>query len=72
MWKHNDGNRPFMCSFCSKSFKTKAAVRKHETIHKTEKRHACTFCEKKFARADHLKSHLKSHLKQQSDKIFQS
>lgn len=61
MWKHNEGSRPFLCSFCSKSFPTKAAVRKHETIHKAEKKHACTLCEKKFARADHLKSHLRSH-----------
>ena len=61
MWRHNDGNRPFLCSFCSKSFPTKSAVRKHETIHKPEKKHSCNQCEKKFARADHLKSHLKSH-----------
>ena len=61
MWRHNGGNRPFLCSFCSKSFPTKSAVRKHETIHKSEKKHACSHCEKKFARADHLKSHLKSH-----------
>ena len=61
MWKHNEGNRPFLCSFCSKRFPTKSAVRKHETIHKSEKKHSCIHCEKKFARADHLKSHLKSH-----------
>lgn len=61
MWRHNEGNRPFLCSFCSKSFPTKSAVRKHETIHKSEKKHACSHCEKRFARADHLKSHLKSH-----------
>ena len=61
MWRHNDGNRPFLCSFCSKSFPTKSAVRKHETIHKSEKKHSCSHCDKKFARADHLKSHLKSH-----------
>jgi len=61
LWKHNEGNRPFLCSFCSKSFPTKAAVRKHETIHKAEKKHGCTLCEKKFARADHLKSHIRSH-----------
>ena len=61
MWRHNEGNRPFLCSFCSKSFPTKSAVRKHETIHKSEKKHACSYCEKRFARADHLKSHLKSH-----------
>ena len=63
LWKHSDGSRPFLCSFCSKSFPTTSAVRKHETIHKSEKKHFCNFCEKKFARADHLKSHLKSHKK---------
>ena len=63
LWKHSDGTRPFLCSFCSKSFPTTSAVRKHETIHKSEKKHFCSFCEKKFARADHLKSHLKSHKK---------
>ena len=66
MWKHNEGNRPFLCSFCSKSFPTKSAVRKHETIHKSDKKHFCNFCEKKFARADHLKSHLKSHNKDET------
>ena len=63
LWKHSDGTRPFLCSFCSKSFPTTSAVRKHETIHKSEKKHFCSFCEKKFARADHLKSHLRSHKK---------
>jgi len=61
LWKHNHGTRPFLCSFCSKSFPTKSAVKKHETIHKSEKKHFCNLCDKKFARADHLKSHLKSH-----------
>ena len=53
------------CSYCSKSFTTKGAVKKHETIHKVDKKHACTLCEKAFARADHLKSHMKSHQKQE-------
>lgn len=61
LWKHSEGSRPFLCTFCSKSFPTKSAVRKHETIHKSEKKHCCSYCNKKFARADHLKSHLKSH-----------
>ena len=60
-WKHQDGERPFMCSFCSKSFPTKGGVRKHETIHKQEKKYSCGFCEKKFARPDHLKSHKRTH-----------
>ena len=68
-WKHAEGLRPFLCSFCTKSFPTKAAVKKHETIHRpTERRHPCTQCNRRFARADHLKSHLRAHLPQSSTK----
>ena len=69
MWKHSEGSRPFLCTFCSKSFPTKSAVRKHETIHKSEKKHLCSHCNKRFARADHLKSHLKSH-KQSEESLY--
>eukprot|EP00088_Acartia_fossae_P015270 TRINITY_DN1833_c0_g1_i2.p1 TRINITY_DN1833_c0_g1~~TRINITY_DN1833_c0_g1_i2.p1 ORF type:complete len:457 (+),score=105.60 TRINITY_DN1833_c0_g1_i2:30-1373(+) len=60
-WKHQAGDRPFMCSFCSKSFPTKGAVRKHELIHKQDKKYSCNYCDKKYARPDHLKSHMRTH-----------
>merc|ERR1712179_578133 len=34
-------------------------------IHTGEKNHKCTFCNKCFARSDHLKKHVSSHLAEQ-------
>ncbi|XP_055689885.1 zinc finger protein 585A-like [Lutzomyia longipalpis] len=50
----------FQCSHCSKTFKTKRGLRKHEKLH-GEKIFKCTICEKAFSTKNYLAIHLKSH-----------
>ena len=48
---------PYVCPYCSKNFKTKQRVERHILIHTGEKPYACTECEYKTNRQDHLKEH---------------
>ena len=48
------------CKTCSKSFKNKEHLQKHEKIH--AKSHHCSECNKSFATSYDLKKHKSSHL----------
>ena len=49
------------CKVCAKSFKEKAAVRKHLVIHSGERLFTCGVCDKSFSRKTVLKTHLATH-----------
>ncbi|XP_045168260.2 uncharacterized protein LOC123531403 isoform X2 [Mercenaria mercenaria] len=53
----------FSCSQCSKSFKTKAALKLHTTVHKTaeERQYVCTICSRRFLHRHHLVVHQRKH-----------
>lgn len=55
------GEKPFLCSSCSKSFATRDMLIKHERIHTGERPYACKVCFKAFNQRSTLKTHLNTH-----------
>lgn len=53
----------FSCNQCSKTFKTKAALKLHTTVHKTseERQYGCTICNRRFLHRHHLVVHQRKH-----------
>ncbi|KAL4222948.1 hypothetical protein ACF0H5_018989 [Mactra antiquata] len=53
----------FCCTQCSKTFKTKAALKLHTTVHKTseERQYGCTICNRRFLHKHHLVVHQRKH-----------
>lgn len=53
--------RPFVCSYCKKSFSQNTTLKTHVAAKHTGKAVSCTFdgCDKKFARNSFLKQHIK-------------
>jgi KRAB domain-containing zinc finger protein len=49
------------CTICNKVFRDVTALRRHSLVHSGERPHACTNCEKRFRRRDHLKAHEIAH-----------
>ena len=60
------------CSYpeCSKTFKYKSELDRHEAIHKNERPFVCSFngCSKSFKREDALKTHMRIHT---HEKLFE-
>ena len=51
-----DGENPFDCATCDKSFKTRDCLKAHMTVHSDGRPHSCGTCDKKFkTRGDMLK-----------------
>lgn len=53
--------RPFQCSLCSASFKTKANLLNHHATHTGEKKHKCEHCGQQFAHKTSLTLHYRWH-----------
>ena len=72
--KHNDANdhdkyqplgpileKKLTCKICSKVFRRKDLLKKHEHTHNDlKKMHTCNQCEKTFSRKDNMKDHIRS------------
>ena len=72
--KHNDANdhdkyqplgpileKKLTCKICSKVFRRKDLLKKHEHTHNNlKKMHTCNQCEKTFSRKDNMKDHIRS------------
>lgn len=51
----------FNCNYCSKTFKKKCDLERHERIHTGEKPFKCPYCPEAYPRNDSLKRHLFKH-----------
>ncbi|CAG7730731.1 unnamed protein product [Allacma fusca] len=50
-------NRPFICSVCSASYKTRTHLRRHMFVHLSCRPYPCRDCGKGFNRKEHLNKH---------------
>lgn len=66
------GERPFRCNFdqCDRTFTRNEELTRHKLIHTGVRLHACSECNKRFGRKDHLKKHVKTHEKLAKKKIM--
>lgn len=67
---HKCLDRNFICSTCSKSFKTSNNLQTHEAVH-SERCFLCRFCDKTFTRSQDVKVHEKIHNDEKSFKCKQ-
>uniref|UniRef100_A0A1E1WTP9 C2H2-type domain-containing protein n=1 Tax=Pectinophora gossypiella TaxID=13191 RepID=A0A1E1WTP9_PECGO len=47
------------CNICGKTYKSKAILRKHQSVHTGEKPYHCPYCDWKFTQCSTLKTHCK-------------
>ena len=59
---HSD-ERPDVCKFCGKGFKSKGILRNHERLHTGVKPYACKYCDSQFVQRTSIKLHVKTHHK---------
>ncbi|KAL5019816.1 hypothetical protein ScPMuIL_002708 [Solemya velum] len=57
-----NGQKPFKCDRCQKSFYTKRVLTIHYRTHTGEKPFQCSFCGRQFAQLGHLQLHSKIHV----------
>lgn len=55
------GERPYVCSYCSKSFCSISELKTHERRHTGCKPHVCKYCGKGYISHWNLKFHMSSH-----------
>lgn len=57
------GYKPYVCTYCQRSFSKAETLKHHTMIHTGEKPHACTLCDKRFIQIVALRAHMKVHEK---------
>lgn len=57
------GEKPHICSVCSKGFSTSSSLNTHRRIHSGEKPHQCQVCGKRFTASSNLYYHRMTHIK---------
>jgi KRAB domain-containing zinc finger protein len=55
-----EGELPFKCSECGRSFKESSIFKRHIFTHSTNEPFCCHICKKRFAHPHQLKTHLKT------------
>jgi hypothetical protein len=56
----HDGQKPFKCDICQKSFIHSSGLKVHQHIHTGAKPFTCELCDKNFNRPAHLKTHVRA------------
>ena len=51
-------NKPFCCTFCTKSFSHKSGLTEHTRFHTKEKLFSCYICRKLFYKKQHVNTHI--------------
>ena len=53
----HSGEKPYSCTYCSKTFRLKSNLKVHERTHTGGKPYSCRMCNKCFSQVGHLKDH---------------
>jgi len=67
-WYSNLPEESFLCTFCNKTYSSKAALRNHQQSH--EGKTSCTFCGRTFSSMSNLNKHIKNHHTKDDGPIF--
>ena len=66
----SQGEKPYSCDMCGKSFATSSHYHYHIRSHSGEKPYRCDFCGKMYTASGSLRLHLKSHLSRLAANAF--
>ncbi len=62
------GEKPYLCSYCGKSFARSFSFQVHQRIHTGERPYPCSDCRKSFYKRSGLKMHQRTHTGEKTHK----